>query len=63
MKIKIKTWEDLKKSGQQYSSGFIFDDGTFFNPNMREYCGKEIEVVKTHNIGNLYYIWRIVINN
>ena len=42
-KVKVKEWEDLELEYEVDEDGYIYH-GVFFNPEMKEFCGKEVEI-------------------
>ena len=42
-KVRVKKWEDLELEYEVDEDGYIYH-GAFFNPEMKEFCGKEVEI-------------------
>ena len=42
-KVRVKKWEDLELEYKVDEDGYIYH-GAFFNPEMKEFCGKEVEI-------------------
>jgi hypothetical protein len=49
-KVKVKEWEDLKLEYKADEDGYI-DVGVGFVDDMREFCGKELEIKKIRKHG------------